>query len=392
MGSGDEDTDRAKDIVRANDVIHIRFYPPRCDEEEFFAPLFTNQLFPKERIEGCGGSDLRIDLTYTRGSMVSHLAIHSASDADEDHLEKLERKFTDHLDKGTRSKTAFDDGADFVPPFPHLRDSIVAEYSVRDQDFVIMKTKLSGRQEDTESIKKYHRNVQFLMLLSIDGASYIDDEDERWEIYWIFEKRSEENFWLVGYATVYPFSVFRKRERDFRERIRISQVLILPQYRRQGHGHRMLSAIYKDARDRECVEITVEDPSEGFRNLRDAVDLRLCLEEKILTKEPQRTEIRELEPEEIKEAVEKLKLTKAQVMRCHEINLHRSVSKTEGDEDRAKKFRLLVKRRLFNDFEEVLAQLTPDERKRRLAEIFEDVEKEYAVVSEKFPLKKRRAL
>jgi histone acetyltransferase 1 len=34
---------------------------------------------------------------------------------------------------------------------------------------------------DTPGFKEYHRRMQIFVLLYIEGGSYIDEEDDRWE-------------------------------------------------------------------------------------------------------------------------------------------------------------------------------------------------------------------
>lgn len=57
-------------------------------------------------------------------------------------------------------------------------------------------------------------------------------------------------------------------------RYRISQVLILPPYQRQGHGRRLYDLIYNQCLARPDVrQVTVEDPNDEFQTLRDLADV-----------------------------------------------------------------------------------------------------------------------
>lgn len=62
-------------------------------------------------------------------------------------------------------------------------------------------------------------------------------------------------------------------------RPRISQMLVLPPFQKQGHGAELLQAAYRmyNTQDR-VIDIAVEDPSENFTKLRDFVDCKNCLE------------------------------------------------------------------------------------------------------------------
>lgn len=92
---------------------------------------------------------------------------------------------------------------------------------------------LQGNFND-EKVKAYHKRIQHFVLWFIDASSLIDDEDPDWEVFFLFEKRSEggeTSYAVVGYATVYTFYNYPDKKRK-----RVSQFLILPPYQKQGHG------------------------------------------------------------------------------------------------------------------------------------------------------------
>ena len=61
-------------------------------------------------------------------------------------------------------------------------------------------------------------------------------------------------------------------------KIRVCQVLIFPPFQGRGLGRHALLTVYALAASREAIiEVTVEDPCEGFQRLRDAVDLEWTL-------------------------------------------------------------------------------------------------------------------
>ena len=61
-------------------------------------------------------------------------------------------------------------------------------------------------------------------------------------------------------------------------KIRVCQMLILPPYQGLGLGRYCLLEVYRLAAERmSIVEVTVEDPCEGFQRLRDAVDVEWAL-------------------------------------------------------------------------------------------------------------------
>ena len=57
-------------------------------------------------------------------------------------------------------------------------------------------------------------------------------------------------------------------------RLRLSQFIILPPFQRAGHGGKFYDIIFKNARaDPTVQEISIEDPSTAFEDLRDRRDL-----------------------------------------------------------------------------------------------------------------------
>ncbi|CAF3463461.1 unnamed protein product [Rotaria socialis] len=124
-------------------------------------------------------------------------------------------------------------------------------------------------------------------------------------------------------------------------------VLILPPYQRKGHGRRLLTAIYNDLRkDSRVQDITAEDPSDEFVALRDLVALELCHKylPDFFSKEAS-IKMNRLTKEMIDKAPDISKLTKQETRRVHVMCFYQAIN--ENDEKKMKRFRLLVKQRLF---------------------------------------------
>lgn len=63
---------------------------------------------------------------------------------------------------------------------------------------------------NTPGWKDYHRRMQIFVLLFIEGGSYVDEEDDRWEFVTLYEKRKSAiegqfTYHFVGYTSLYEF-------------------------------------------------------------------------------------------------------------------------------------------------------------------------------------------
>lgn len=203
----------------------------------------------------------------------------------------------------------------------------------------------------TKNFNQFQARMQTLVMWFIESANMIDFEDSRWDCFMIFEKynpstsegtettpiSSEDRYFFAGYATVYRYYAYPDRTRP-----RVSQMLILPQYRRNGLGTRLLQSIYDFYKKQpSTLDITAEDPDEEFISMRDLLDCKNCLQLNSFKNE----KLREGWSDEMtKEAQEKLKLCPRQTRKVYEILKLRTVSKSDVEE--YKKYRLEIKNRL----------------------------------------------
>lgn len=204
---------------------------------------------------------------------------------------------------------------------------------------------------ETKNFQQFQARMQTLIMWFIESATMIDFEDSRWDCFMIFEKynpstgedstatpvSTEDRYYFAGYATVYRYYAYPDKTRP-----RVSQFLILPQYRRNGLGTTLLQSIYDYyKRQPATLDITAEDPDEEFIAMRDLLDCRNCL--KLDTFQPEK--LREGWTEEIyKEAQEKLKLCRRQARKVYEILKLRVTNKS--NEEEYKNYRMEIKNRL----------------------------------------------
>lgn len=377
----------------ASDVIELRFTRTASDVHRDGArgghvgeltshPTFTHQVFPGGVVHGFASA--KAALYYTCGSLTSWLDVDLVprDDVDVADGEPISAVY-DTLWKlilagGVESRREFDVAATQDISFAHpFRSDPLKTYSRGDRTFSVFKSQLNASAETFD----YHKRMQLLMFMHIDGANFIDSTDTRWELFAVLEHVNGVPRYLAGYATVYPFSAIRpgcSLNDGFAERIRISQVFVLPHYQRGGHGTALLSVIYEDASLRKAIEVTVEDPSEGFRLLRDSTDLPRAYDAGILKPSLSILDNASLVSNAMDRMRKELLVTKAQARRSLEVHELRLVDRS--DEIAYKKYRLWVKRRLHHDYVEVLDAFSGDDRKAKLAEIYEDYEREYLTV------------
>jgi len=401
--TGSEDNDGkllAKDVVELCLVTESGQFPVDSDTEarvagESFVPKYLHQVFAKESIYGYTSAKLRVYYDpLTLRTFVSEQSqllprVHVAQKGkDEAPVARKRTELIPSIAKLIRGGICETRGS-FVENFSK-RDEYVApvsnlirRYRIGDVGYGVFKESFADNNAD---LVDFHSRIEFFMFVHIEGASFIDHSDPRWEIYFIHRLDSEDRpREFIGYATTYPFSAMRTGagisiDDAFEVRLRISQVLIMPHAQGKGHGSRLLHSIYEEAAIQDVLEVTVEDPSEGFRALRDLTDLRRAYTLGILTYGKSFLETGS-DDECISMLRKQFNMTKSQARRCLEVHALGCVS--ESDEIPFKKFRLWVKRRLHTDFLEILDHLGKEEMKAKLAELFDDIMNEYRVVIER---------
>lgn len=204
----------------------------------------------------------------------------------------------------------------------------------------------------TKGFEQFQAQMQTLVMWFIESATMIDMiEDPKWDCFMIFEKynpttsedpgatpvSTEDRYYFAGYATVYRYYAYPDRTRP-----RVSQVLILPPYKRNGLGTTLLQSIYSYYKKQPAtLDITAEDPDEEFISMRDLLDCANCQE--LPCFEPEKLKGGWTE-EMAKEAQDKLKLCRRQTRKVYEILRLKYTDKS--DEEQYKNYRLEIKNRL----------------------------------------------
>ncbi|KAI8380970.1 acyl-CoA N-acyltransferase [Radiomyces spectabilis] len=343
-------------------------------------PEFTYSMFGQHET-AFGYKELSIKIYYTSGSLRPYLHIDysdkyvPASSSKSDGAPEVQADDIEAILKGYLppdycknydefSRYVREDSVDFKPNGEKLAEYTRESEEGEEETFEIYKSSFTDH-----SFRKLHRRMQFFVPLFVEGATYIDDEDEKWEIYTIYKREGTlqaYRYHFVGYCTAYPFFCWPDNTR-----MRISQFLVLPPFQQQGHGSKLYQTLYQYFTARkDVIELTVEDPNQEFCDMRDKNDFRHLLHQHafdgVSAPVPEAT---------VKELCKKYKLTERQVHRCIEIYLLSGLNKLNADDYRT--YRLQVKERLYNFNREALADMEPEERKAKLHETYLSIEEDY---------------
>jgi len=208
--------------------------------------------------------------------------------------------------------------------------------------------------EATPRFRDYHERLQTWIMFYIDAASFIDIDDDNWKMFLMFEKSGgpgTESYSIVGYLTVYQYYAYGRDTNMMRPRI--SQMLVLPPYQRQGLGSQLLETVYRNyLNDDKVIDITVEDPSDNFVRLRDFVDTKNCMKLSAFSKE----KVTEgFSDDMTKVAAKELKICRKQARRVYEIIRLHYTSLSNMQE--YKEYKLDVKKRLNIPYQKEQSQL-----------------------------------
>ncbi|KAI8924065.1 acyl-CoA N-acyltransferase [Entophlyctis helioformis] len=329
-----------------------------------FHPLYSYPVFGDEE-QVFGFKNLKIKLHYTSGSLYAYLGFTYSSRIGEgpskriapgvqpqDVVGMISEKLamtgvTNNYDEFLGRVKA--DEQTFTP-----MGQKVHEYSVDDEIYELYECTF-----ETPKFKDYHRRLQTFLLWFIEGASFLHEDDLYWRFLLLFKKETgasgKQVYRIVGYMSYYPFFHFPDQKR-----MRISQFIILPPYQKQGHGRSLYTSAYKRfVADKDVIDITVEDPNDGFQDLRDRCDVEHLISEKALaglTAPLTRSQISAMQKQ--------FKLCRRQADRCAEILM---LDRAKRMDARAmRQYRLFVKARIYRQNREVLEGMEFDERLDKL--------------------------
>ncbi|KAJ3360718.1 histone acetyltransferase 1 [Allomyces javanicus] len=244
--------------------------PPACS----FHPVYTYPFYGTDQ-QIAGYRNPRVVIRSSAASLVTHVAATYDAKSHEATLDLvqplLEFLPSDLIHDDVAFAKALANDAKFTPP-----GNVVLEYETDNgAQFQLFECIAS-----TPGFPTLYDRLKIFAMYFIEAATPVDVTDPAWTFYLLYQRHPSSSpsfahlpFEFAGLFSTYSFYLFPDRTRR-----RISQVLILPPFQRQGHAARIYAHLHRTAMaDAQIGELAVEDPSEAFDVLRDVSDLRLFL-------------------------------------------------------------------------------------------------------------------
>lgn len=298
----------------SNQALHLQFVravedvtPDEGHLTDEFHPKFTYPIFGEEE-KIYGYEDLVIKLYMASGSLRQYVSISQSARLTGTAIDDPENTLYQYLpddritDEASFKKQVEEDAINFKPMGEKIHSYVRKKGGRKGKDprdRVIKRPQAEINEDDPDAITyevyhvnwstpgflEFHRRMQIFILLYIEAGSYIQEDEEKWEFVTLFERRKRKDgtfvYHFIGYSSLYPFYFFPESTR-----LRLSQFVIAGPYQQQGHGAALYQAIHNFViKSPRYAELTVEDPSEDFEDLRDKVDLRMLLAHKEFIRE-----------------------------------------------------------------------------------------------------------
>ncbi|KAJ2608433.1 histone acetyltransferase 1, partial [Coemansia sp. RSA 1365] len=348
-----------------------------------FHPAFTYPIYGEhERVFGYKG--LRINLNYAAGSLATYFEVEYAKRIDQMESSSAIPLKPDNVDEPMRAvlstEAVCQTREEFAQCVAHDTREFkpigrkVHEYEQSKEQAEGISYEIYESEFENTEFRKYHERMQTMVLFFIEGAQFIDSSDERWRIFTLFERMNlggVVSYSLVGFCTMYRFYHWPDQWRA-----RISQFLILPPFQGHGHGSALYRHVYsRILADAEYADLTVEDPSEAFDDMRDRNDMRYLLDHGAFENISAPVECKT-----VLDLQHQFKLSKRQMIRCLEMALLQKIGSSGTalmESEEFKRFSLFVKRRIYAQNTDLLQELDDDEKKKKVAESFAAVVDDY---------------
>lgn len=331
--------------------------------EHEFQPAFTYPIFGEEELI-YGYKDLSIQVRFDSRTLLPYARV----DYSEKRPEVEDKGVLNELLKHLPWDTCLSED-------DWLKRREEEEFSIPGKEITVLDTpngdKFHVYKTNIKECYQLLERAQIFVLFFIEAGSYIDKDDESWEIYLIYKDNSE----FAGFSTVYPYFWYKDADThdssdELSYRKRISQFVVLPPYQHNRVGQLFYKTLMARFLTEDRVkQVTVEDPSEAFDVIRDRADLELLSVGGMFDDPDFKLP---LNHEWIQGQAIKYKMAERQFVRCVEMGLLKNLDGLPN-----KQYRLLVKKRLYLRNREGLTDKSQDEVKELLEATFHEVVNEY---------------
>lgn len=413
------------------------------DETISFEPAFTHLIFGMaEAIYGYKGLSMSLKFdSYTMLPLFSIKWAERKSGVTEDAKSIMLEHLPEGIDQDEAewNKKRLKELETFEIPGKKL----ASFYDAEGTEFSIYKSDLSDPK-----CKELHSRIRVLVFLFVDGGANIDDTDETWEVYFLFQtspksgnKSSSDNAFqpcFAGYSTVYKYFSYKDaKQHDANDSkpytpytsTRISQFIILPIFQGKRVGQGFYNFLFNQCvADPFATELTVEDPSAAFDDMRDRVDLRRLavngtaqdiidafvqtkITENVIAESLPETKQdgQQLTLQWIAKKCQENKMEASQFDHCVDMILfyylgqQKKLSKGKGKgtpkeinlSEKHKFYRLFVKRRVYLKHKDSLLDYSEEEQKSMLQDTFTNLERCFKKIVDTVdfnrPVEKRKA-
>jgi histone acetyltransferase 1 len=329
-----------------------------------FQPTFTYPVFgDSEQIFGYKG--LSIKVVFHHSTFLPLLTVKYAEKLEEGADEVVE-KLLEFLPKST----IVDNEQLWIDTFTKEEEhlsyegaQVIHKYTKGKDDYTVYKFKF-----DNDFAVELNKRLQILVILFIEAGSYIDTDDELWDLFVLVRDKT-----ICGFTTSYSYFKYNGGQEfdlfdTIKRRNKISQFVILPNHQNCSHGSQLYSSIVSYwAADPTVEEICVEDPNEKFDDLRYRNDFKNLFEAGVISKLP--LNLNTVNSEWFKKHAAEHKLELNQFKKVIEMGYLYNGN--------VKLARLIIKKRIFEKNKEGLLEMEIPVRNGKLQTAYESIKQEY---------------
>eukprot|EP01024_Parvocaulis_polyphysoides_P048923 TRINITY_DN46943_c0_g2_i1.p1 TRINITY_DN46943_c0_g2~~TRINITY_DN46943_c0_g2_i1.p1 ORF type:complete len:468 (-),score=49.80 TRINITY_DN46943_c0_g2_i1:121-1524(-) len=128
-----------------------------------------------------------------------------------------------------------------------------------------------NRIKAPKDVQSFHERMESLSLFYIEGANFIDSDDDCWEIFIATRNLEDGRVQPVGYMSVFKYFVAPRNCR-----LEVGHVMIPPFFQNMGIGSAMVQRVNQWAKEIGAVDVTYETPTPQMQILREKMDLQRC--------------------------------------------------------------------------------------------------------------------